>query len=280
VASPSRCLFVFGALCLSIVLCACGSSNSSSSPTPTPTPTPAAVAGKWEFVATSTANPSASFPDTLIEANLSQTDTNVSAGTAATTLISFYAQGTNFGIELPTENVCGGTGETISATVNGNTFSFNLSETGPFGTYAVTGTVTVNSNGQLMTGTYTSAAACGLPSDAGNVTGTLISPLSGNYLVTFADGATINVMVSEDANHNVTISGIDQGQFFTVTGEAIGGSVSVSGNIPSVGQDSYEGAYLTSQLVSLFPHINNLATQQGDFVFVDSEGAILLAQKQ
>jgi hypothetical protein len=95
-----------------------------------------------------------------------------------------------------------------------------------------------------------------------------------------ADGATLTVMVTEDANHNVTITGIDQGQPFTLTGETIGGGIAVTGNIPSVGQDTYAGAYLTSQLVTLFPAVNNLATAQGDFIFINSEGSIFLVQRQ
>lgn len=269
-------------LVFSLSLFGCGGSSSSNGGDGgIPPPTPAAVAGKWEVVATSTANPGATFPNSLIEANLSQTDTNVSAGTAATGLAAFYSDGnTNWGIEIPSENACGGTGETISATVSGQMFSFTFSETGPGGTYVVTGTATVNANGQLMTGTYTSAAACGLPNDSGIITGTLISSVAGNYLVTFGDQSTASVTVNEDTNHNVTISGTYQTQAFTLSGEAIGGAVKVAGDIPAFGQDTYYGAYLTSQLVSFFPRIDNLATKQGDFLFINSEGSIALVQKQ
>jgi hypothetical protein len=138
----------------------------------------------------------------------------------------------------------------------------------------------VNANGQLLTGTYTSAAACGFPNDSGNITGTLIGSVAGNYLVTFDDESTASVTVNEDANHNVTLSGTYQAQAFTLSGEAIGGAVIVSGEIPAFGQDTYYGAYLTSQLVSFFPQINNLATKPGDFLFINSEGGIALVQKQ
>src|SRR5271165_731206 len=195
---------------LALSLFGCGGSSSNGGGG-TPPPTPAAVAGKWEFVAASTANPGATYPNTLIEANLSQTDTSVSAGTAATGLAAFYSNSnTNWGVEIPTQNVCGGTGETVSATVNGQTLSFTFSETGPAGTYAVTGAVTVNANGQEMTGSYTSAAACGLPNDAGNIIGTLIGSVAGNYVVTFSDLSTASVTVSEDASHNITINGTYQ----------------------------------------------------------------------
>jgi hypothetical protein len=274
----SRLMYLVSAL--SLFGCS-GGSSSSGGGGGTPPPTPAAVAGKWEVVATSTANPGATWPNTLIEANLSQTGTSVSAGTAATDLAAFYSNGnTNWGVEIPSENVCEGTGETISGTVSGQTFSFTFTETGPGGTYTVTGTATVNANGQLLTGTYTSAAACGFPNDSGNITGTLIGSVAGNYLVTFDDESTASVTVNEDANHNVTLSGTYQAQAFTLSGEAIGGAVIVSGEIPAFGQDTYYGAYLTSQLVSFFPQINNLATKPGDFLFINSEGGIALVQKQ
>jgi hypothetical protein len=265
---------------LTLMLFGCGGNSSGGGNQTPPPPTPAAVAGKWEFVAVSTLNPGEAFPDTLVEANLSQTDTMVSAGTAATSLVPFYSNPGGYGVELPVQNVCGGTGETISATVSGQTFSFTLSEAGPSGTYIVTGTATINANGQVMTGTYTSAAACGFPNDAGNLTGTLIASLSGTYLITFSDGSTSPATVTEDANHNVTVNGIAQGQAYTLTGEAIGGGVTVSGDIPEFGQDTYYGAYLTSQLVTLFPLVNNISTAQGEFIFLNSEGAIGLVQPQ
>jgi hypothetical protein len=182
------------------LLSGCGGNSSGGGNQTPPPPTPAAVAGKWEFVAVSTLNPGATYPDTLVEANLSQTDTTVSAGTAATSLVPFYSNQGGYGVELPVQNVCGGTGETVSATVSGQSFSFTLTEAGPNGTYTVTGTATVNSNGQVMTGTYTSAAACGFPNDAGNLTGTLIASISGTYLITFSDGSTSTATVPDDAN--------------------------------------------------------------------------------
>jgi len=212
---------------IALTLCGCGGNSSGGGNQTLPPPTPAAVAGKWEFVAVSTLNPGEAFPDTLVEANLSQTDTMVSAGTAATSLVPFYSNQGGYGVNLPVQNVCGGTGETVSATVSGQTFSFTLSEAGPNGTYTVTGTATINANGQVMTGTYTSAAACGFPNDAGNLTGTLIASISGTYLITFSDGSTSTATVTEDANHNVTVTGIAQGQAYTLTGEAIGGCDSV-----------------------------------------------------
>jgi hypothetical protein len=265
---------------LALLLFGCGGNSSGGGNQPPPPPTPAVVAGQWEFVAVSTLNPGATYPDTLVEANLSQTDTTVSAGTAATSLVPFYSNQGGYGVELPVQNVCGGAGETISATVSGQNFSFTLIEAGPSGTYTVTGTATVNSNGQVMTGTYTSAAACGFPNDAGNLTGTLIASISGTYLITFSDGSTSNATVTEDANHNVTVSGIAQGQAYALTGEAVGGGVMVSGDIPEFGQDAYYGAYLTNQLVGLFPVVNNISTAQGDFIFVNSEGNIGLVQPQ
>jgi hypothetical protein len=263
--------------------CSGGSGSGSGSNTPS-SPTATAVAGKWEFVAISTANPTAFYPGTLIETNLSQTDTSISAGTNATAVAGFdvinsvdWNVSEIIGVNN-NPNVCGGAGAAIDATISGNTLTFTLSETGPDGTYAVTGTVTVNSNGQSMTGTYTAAAACGQPNDTGNVTGTLVGSLSGNYKATFADGTVLAISVAEDQSHNLTVTGTSQGQAFTLTGKAIGGGVIVSGDIPSIGQDSFVGFEMTSQLVSMAPTVNGLATKQGDFLLFDSDGNPVLVQ--
>jgi hypothetical protein len=258
------------------MLAACGGGSSSGSGTQPTQPTPVNVQGAWTVVALSTVNPTAAYPNTLIEANLAQTEGSVSAGAQSVALVPFYSRGTdNWGIANPNVNVCGGPSETIDASIsNGTSFSFTLTESGPNGTYSVSGTATISADGKTMTGNYTASAACGYPADGGTFIGTLAPSFSGTYAATFSDGSIANLTVSEDANYNLQINGAEQGQAFTLAGEAVGGGFSVSGNVPSVGLETYQGIYLTSQLTTLIPSVNNVTTATGDFVTLGSDGTI------
>jgi len=265
-------------ICAALAFCGCSGGSSNSGGSGGGTQTPAAVAGKWDIISVSTQNPGASYPYAAIEANLSQTDTTVSAGAAATQVLPFYVQGGTFGVA--SENACGGTSETVSASVSGNNFTFTLTETGPNGTYNITGTATVSSDGTTMTGNYSAAAACGFSSDAGTFTGSLISSVSGTYSVNDGTGTNNTITVTEDGSHNLTVTGSSQGSSFTLTGEAIGGLMVLSGNVPGIGLTDYVAIYLTPQLVTLVPTINGVATTAGQFVIFGSDGSIGLATKQ
>lgn len=260
---------------LLVTLLSCGGGSGSGSGVGSQ-PNPVNVQGKWEVIALSTLNPTAPYPDTLIEANLSQTGSSVSAGAQSVALVPFYHNGgANWGIANPTVNVCGGTGETIDATITaGTSLTFTLTESGPDGTYTVSGTAMISADGKTMIGTYTSAAACALPADAGSLTGALVPSFSGTYTATFSDGSTAALTVTEDANYNLTINATEQGQAFTLSGEAVGGGFSVSGTVPGAGEVTYEGVYLTSELVPLIMNINNVLTQTGDCVTLSSDGLI------
>jgi hypothetical protein len=264
---------IFGLLTL-LVACGGGSNSNSGSGTQ---PTPVAIQGAWEVVALSTVNPTVAYPNTLIEANLSQTENSVSAGAQSVALVPFFSTqgGNNWGVGNPTVNVCGGTSDTIDASItNGTSLSFTLTQSGPSGTYTVSGTATISSDGKSMTGNYNSSADCGQPDDAGTFTGTLLSSFSGTYAATFSDGSTASLTVTEDANYNLQISGTEQGQAFSLAGEAIGGGFSVSGVLPTSAQVTYEGVYLTSQLTTLITNVNDIGTKTGDFVTLGSDATI------
>jgi hypothetical protein len=259
-----------------LMLAACGGGSNGNSGLGTQPTAPLSIQGTWEVVALSTVNPTAAYPDTLIEANLSQTEGSVSAGVQSVALVPFFSQGVdNWGIANPNVNVCGGASETMEASItNGTSLSLTLTESGPSGTYTVSGTAMISSDGKSMTGNYSASAACGYPDDGGTFIGTLVPSLSGKYAATFSDGSTANLTVSEDANYNLQINGIEQGQAFTLGGEAVGGGFSVTGNVPGVGAVTYQGIYLTAQLTTLIPGVNNIQTVTGDFVTLGSDSTI------
>lgn len=256
-----------------LMLMACGGGSNSESQMPPPPP-PVTIQGQWELVAVSTLNPSAPWPNTLIEATLSQTEGSISAGAQSVALVPFYDKNGEWGVENPTMNVCGGSGQTVDGSVtNGTSFAFTLTESGPNGTYTVSGTATISSDGKSMTGSYNASAACGTPDDGGTFSGTLVPSFSGTYTATFSDGSTANLTVVEDANYNLQINGTEQGQAFTLAGEAVGGGFTVTGDVLGSAV-TYQGVYLTSQLTTLIPSVNDITTATGDFVTVGSDSTI------
>lgn len=242
------------------------------------TPAPAAVAGKWEIISTSTQNPGGSYPYAAIEANLTQTGTSVFAGDKAAFVILFSAQGPG---ALAPLNPCGGLPQaTINSTLSGQNLSFTLTETGPGGSYVITGTATVSSDAQSISGSYTSPAACGTAADAGTLSGTLVPSVNGTYATTFGTGLALPLTLTEDSAHDVTATGSYQGSSFTLSGAIFGGSLTLSGDIPGVGGVILSAYYLNPPLVSLLPSVNGVSTQTGDFLIFGLGDSIGLATKQ
>jgi len=241
-------------------------------------PTPAAIAGKWEIISSSTQNPGASNPYAAIETNLTQTGTSVFAGDQATGVISFGAQGLG---ALGPLNPCGGLPQaTINGTVSGQNLSFTLTESGPGGSYTVTGTATISSDAQTILGSYTAPAACGSVADAGTLSGSLVPWVSGTYATTFDTGLALPLMLTEDSAHDLTATGSYQGSGFTLGGAIVGGFLTLSGNIPGLGGVILPAYYLNPPLVPLVPAVNGISTQTGDFVIFGPGDSIGLAIKQ
>ncbi len=241
-------------------------------------PTPAAIAGKWEIISSSTQNPGGSYPYAAIEANLTQTGTSVFAGDQAAFVILFSAQGPG---ALAPLNPCGGLPQAaFNGTVSGQSLTFTLTETGPGGSYVITGTATVSSDAQSISGSYTSPAACGTAADAGTLSGTLVPSVNGTYATTFGTGLALPLTLTEDSAHDVTAMGSYQGSGFTLSGAIVGGFLTLSGNIPGLGAVILPAYYLNPPLVPLVPAVNGISTQAGDFVIFGPSDSTGLAIKQ
>ena len=116
---------------VAIFIVGCGGGTVTSQQPSTSENPQAAIQGKWEFVAASGVNVGSY---TLIESNLSQIGAAVSSGTAATAVATFLNDGNGWFVGVPNSvgavNACGGSGDTISGTVNGSGVTLNLVESG------------------------------------------------------------------------------------------------------------------------------------------------------
>lgn len=140
----------------------------------TPAAVTATIQGQWQVIAQSTDGGTG----VLIETNLSQSGSNVSAAKSSVVLIQ-GAPGTYAGLGGECDNGALGN-DSIQATVSGQTLSFTLTESGSLGTGTSTGTATISSNGtQITSGTYTTPAACGFQMDSGTFTGAVVQPFLG-----------------------------------------------------------------------------------------------------
>ena len=213
----------------------------SSIPTPV-TPTAANVQGQWQVVAQSTNGGTG----VLIETNLAQSGTNVTAAKSSVVLIQ-GVPGTYTGLGGECDNGAVGD-DSIQATVSGQTLSFTLTETGSLGTGTSTGTATISSDGtQITSGTYTTAAACGFAADSGTVTGAIIKPFSGTFAGMLANGSTtdaVTVTISQ-SGYNLSVTGTDNGTPFTLSGTVVGATFNVTGTIAGRSVQ-YVGLYETS----------------------------------
>lgn len=212
---------------------------------------PANVQGQYETVAQSNSSPTSVV---LVEADFTQTGTNVFAGKQSVVMIQ-GTQGSS-GITLT------GVGGACDNGVLGNdslqgTFSsatqlaLTLTEAGSLGTATATGNTVVASDGSAITsGTYSIPAACGFQADSGTLTGTKIQPFSGSYagMLANSSGTTDAVIVTvSQSGLNLSVSGTDNGASFSLTGSVVGATFEVSGTIS--GQ--------TATFFGIYDHVNN-----------------------
>src|ERR1700722_2658339 len=234
---------LFVAATLVIAGCGGGSVAAPVGPTPTPvTPTAANVQGQWQVIAQSTNGGTG----VLIETNLAQSGTNITAAKSSVVLIQ-GVPGTYTGLGGECDNGALGD-DSVQATVSGQTLSFTLTEAGSLGTGTSTGTATISSDGtQITGGTYTTAAACGFVADSGTVTGAIIKPFSGTFAGMLANGSTtdaVTVTISQ-SGYNLTVTGTDNGTPFTLSGTVVGATFNVTGTIAGRSVQ-YVGLYETS----------------------------------
>ena len=234
---------LFVAATLVIAGCGGGSVAAPVGPTPTPvTPTAANIQGQWQVVAQSTSGGTG----VLIETNLTQSGSTVTAATSSVVLIQ-GVPGTYTGLGGECDNGALGD-DSVQATVSGQTLSFTLTEAGSLGTGTSTGTATISSDGtQITSGTYTTAAACGFVADSGTVTGAIIKPFSGTFAGMLANGSTtdaVTVTISQ-SGYNLTVTGTDNGTPITLSGTVVGATFNVTGTIAGRSVQ-YVGLYETS----------------------------------
>ncbi len=234
-----------GLLAAMFLIAGCGGGSVSTpvSSTPTPvTPTAANVQGQWQVIAQSTNGGTG----VLIETNLAQSGTSVTAATSSVVLIQ-GVPGTYTGLGGACDHGALGD-DSIQATVSGQTLSFTLTESGSLGTGTSTGTATVSSDGtQITSGTYTAPAACGFVADSGTVTGAVIKPFSGTFAGMLANGSTtdaVTVTISQ-SNYNLSVTGTDNGAPFTLSGTVVGATFHVTGTIAGRSVE-YVGLYETA----------------------------------
>ncbi len=226
-------------LCLSLLDIGCG--GSSYSPPvqgPPGTPLVASVQGSWELQLHSEVSPN---EYTVLEANLSQTGTKVSAGAPS----ALVYQGTTplLSIPLTSRGSKCDSGAVGQVTVDGTltnqqltseTMTLVLTETGTLGTANVTASATTDGS-SILGGTYTIPAACGFPADHGTFTGFRDSVAfaadvySGN-LNSGADHIVAN-FTSTANSFDLTVSGTDNGAQFALTGSTVGFAVNLTGNV-------------------------------------------------
>jgi hypothetical protein len=257
-----------------------GSSGSGSGGGGNPTPAgPATMSGTWEIVASSTANPGSSYPFTGIEANLNQTGTSVSSTSRGTVVLPFANLNPGVGIA---EDACGNNVATIEGSITGQVLTFTVTETGEANTLVISGTGTISSTGNSITGNYSTPGGCGFGSDSGTFSGVAVPSLSGTYQATFNDGTSLTLQVVEDAQQNLTVSGTSQATPFTLTGNVVGGALVIQGDVPSFGNITYLGFYMSPSLVSIFPTVDTTSTQVGDMFLMNANDPTYfgLARKQ
>ncbi len=246
------------------VLDGCGG-GSNSNPSPSGGFTPVNIQGQYQVIGHSSVNPNLAI---LVEANFTQTGTDVFAGQPSVILI----QGAQSSAGI-TPSAIGGEcdngvvgDDSIQGTFSSSTqLAFALTEAGSLGTGTTTGTITISSDGtQIITGMYTSAAACGFVADSGTITGAVIKPFSGSYAGMLANtfGTTDAVILTVSQNSfNLTVSGTDNGTQFTLTGTAVGATFEVSGTIAGQAVE-YVGLYdpTSNEFLVYDPSLNFLGT--------------------
>lgn len=213
--------------------------------------TPANVQGQYETVSQSNSSPTSV---ALIEANFTQTGTDVFAGKQSVVIIQ-GTQGTSgitlTGVGGECDNGALGNDSVQGTFSSATQLALTLTEAGSLGTVTATGNAVVASDGSAITsGTYTVPAACGFQGDSGTLTGTKIQPFSGSYagMLANSSGTTDAVIVTvSQSGLSLTVSGTDNGASFSLTGSVVGATFEVSGTIS--GQ--------TATFFGIYDHLNN-----------------------
>jgi hypothetical protein len=198
---------------------------------------PSSMQGPWEIVFQSTDSAN---KYTALEVNLTQAGTHVFAGAPSALLYRStgpYVSTRSLKVsEFGGQCDSNGTDEvTFDATLTNitatsETVAFTLTETGDLGS-AVT-TASVSTNGTQVSGTYSTAAACGAPEDNGTFSGYLDSGgVNDSYSGLFNGGsdAIMVTVVTATQGFGITFSGTDNGAPFTLQGSTVGFATELDG---------------------------------------------------
>ena len=113
-------------------------------------------------------------------------------------------------------------------TTTGETVSFTLTETGDLGSAVTIASVTTN--GTQVNGTYSTAAACGVPEDHGTFSGFGESiAIHDSYSGLFNGGSDAIVATITTEKFGITFSGTDNGAPFLLQGSTVGFSMELDG---------------------------------------------------
>jgi hypothetical protein len=221
---------------LAFVVIGCAG-GSYSSPTPQAPEVLSVVQGAWEIQFHS----AESNDYTVLELNLSQTGTKVSAG--ATGALLYHGTTLQTSIPLTSRGSKCDSGVVGQVTLDGmltnqqsaaEKITFALTETGVLGTALITATASTD-GAKISDGTYSIPAACGFPADHGTFTGYKDSLAFGStaYSGTLNSGAdAISAKFTPTANSfDLTMSGTDNGANFVLTGSTVGFSVALTGTV-------------------------------------------------
>ena len=223
-----------------LVVIGCGGGGYSS-PTPQPAPGPEVqpvVQGAWEMQFHSA---DSSNDYSVLEVNLSQTGTKVSAGAAGALIYHGTTPATS--IPLTSRGSKCDSGVVGQVTLDGmlsnqqsanEKIAFTLTETGVLGTALITATASTD-GAKIIDGTYSIPAACGFPADHGTFTGfrDSIAFASDQYSGTLNSGADVIVanFTSTANSFDLSVSGTDNGAQFVLTGSTVGFSLALTGNV-------------------------------------------------
>ncbi len=246
-----------------IIIAGCGSSYTTPGANPPPTggsTTPSSMSGNWEIIFHSQDSPDHFF---ALEANLTQTGTQVFAGKPGALL--FQAKSSTLNLSGIVMTRAGGQCDsstagnvTVDATISNvgttsETATFTISQEGNLGTATLSATAT--STGQAVSnGTYTIPASCGLPADHGTFTGfrDSVQFTGESYSGTLNGGTDVIVVgITSVTGFDLTVNGTDNGTIFTATGSVIGFSAELDGTISGNGFHwfvLYDSTYNTFQV--------------------------------
>jgi hypothetical protein len=209
----------------------------------------------------------------LIEANLVQSGSQVSAATNGLFLIGFVSTASQHEFFYAGSNcaVSGAGQNDLTGTVNGAMITVTFHENGNL----FTATGTISTDGKTITGTYQGTAGC---ADSGTFTataqtglggtrsGTLLFPGTGGTVLIDNVTGTLSTELSPPADGIVTFSGTTSGAHngsFSVSGHIIGNTVNATG--------TYAGNPITFLLVldtqGVVGTQNSLLVNENDSIF-------------